>query len=130
MGLLSEILESVVNEMARTYIDVDRIKADDTPLGEYCNDKMTYHVYDNNISIKDSYLIRKKSDMRDFLETVRKLYPTNTVLICRSDRSLIREWRAHNHFYNLGIFRSRTVNVDLDYPQKWYMNVIYFLLGW
>ena len=37
----------------------------------------------------------------------------------RSSESLEAEWGVHNVLYRLGIFRSRTKDVGLNFPQKW-----------
>ena len=42
---------------------------------------------------------------------------------------MILEWEAHNFLYWLGINHDKTSDVDLDYPQPWYMKVGYWVLG-
>jgi len=62
------------------------------------------------------------------LDEIQKLYPSH-VAFKRSRKSMILEWRAHNLLYRLGIKKSKTADVDLEYPQPWYMKVIYWILG-
>lgn len=47
----------------------------------------------------------------------------------RSNKSLIREWITHNNLYKLNLYRDRTASVDLNYPQKWYMKITYFIFS-
>jgi hypothetical protein len=42
---------------------------------------------------------------------------------------MAREWAAHNLLWDLNIYRSRTKDIDLNYPQKWYVRLGYFILG-
>ena len=44
-------------------------------------------------------------------------------------KSLCREWACHNAAYSLGIRRGKTKDVDLDYPQKWYVRAAYWVIG-
>lgn len=85
-------------------------------------------VTENNINITDSYTYSKKS-FKQILNEIKK-YSTNCkVTINRSINNLCREWATHNLLYNLHLFRSHTKDVDLNYPQKWYINLIYFIFG-
>jgi hypothetical protein len=83
----------------------------------------------NNISIIDSYKIKKRSDQNALISELRSLYTDdkNNVLDNRSDFSLICEWRTHNLLYALHVLRDHTGTVDLEYPQPWYMKVGYFI---
>jgi hypothetical protein len=36
---------------------------------------------------------------------------------------------VHNRLYKLHILRDRTKDVDLEYKQKWYLKVLYSILG-
>lgn len=87
-----------------------------------------YTITDNNINIKDSYLYPKKMFSIVF-NTLRKDHPNNNVLLHRTDKSMAREWAAHNLLWDLNIYRSRTKDIDLNYPQKWYVRLGYFILG-
>lgn len=80
---------------------------------------MNYILTKNNLHIDDSWQVRKK-DMKKQLYQIRYCYehPEN---ICsdvwlRTYNSLISEWVCHNALYRLGLWRSRTKDVDLDYP--------------
>lgn len=72
-----------------------------------------------NTHILDSASVRSKADMREFLLKVRA-QSSPDMAVCRRDlESMIREWRSHNLFYQLHIFRSRTKDVDLELCQSW-----------
>lgn|SRR5574344_365952 len=89
---------------------------------------VTVNVTDNNIHIVDSYIYSEK-DFQEILDTIDYYYCHNAVLINRSECSLKLEWAAHNFMYLLHISRARTKDVDLDWPQKWYVKVFYAVVG-
>lgn len=86
-------------------------------------------VTKNNIHIPDSYKVRNVNTMRAVLLREKALHPDCEVFKHRTTESLVREWRAHNRLYRLGIFKNRTKDVDLEWPQTWWMKVGYFILG-
>lgn len=45
----------------------------------------------------------------------------------RSSKSIVREWVVHNAMYRLGLFRSRTESVDLNWPLPWWESIIYWI---
>ena len=84
----------------------------------------------DNTHIEDSYTITKKEDMKEILEFLRDGTPEDYVIHIRSLKSQIREWRAHNLLYKLGLFKSRTKDVDLDInADKLFYKVGYFILS-
>lgn len=85
-------------------------------------------ISENNIQIKDGYTY-SKYDFWTVLLPLREWYPYNNVLTHRSDRSLMAEWSVHNFLYNIGLFRSRTKDVDLNYPIPLYESVLYLIVG-
>lgn len=88
-----------------------------------------YKIQNNNIHIQDSYLIHKKSEMNELLLTIKQEYPNLLVFEKRSINSLIREWRAHNLLYKLGLFKNRTKDVDLDIYETALRRICYFILS-
>ena len=86
------------------------------------NDRIT--LSRENTHIFDSYLIRGKAEMRAFLEEIRKKCDPDMAVAVRSMKSLICEWRSHNLFYYLHVFRSRTKDVDLERQQSWWREVV------
>ena len=69
-----------------------------------------------------------KARFRPELERIQNLYPDHAVWH-RPMKALCREWACHNAAYSLGIRRGKTKDVDLDYPQKWYVRAAYWVIG-
>ena len=87
-----------------------------------------------NTHVFDSYLIRSKEDIRAFLEEIREQSDPDMAIMQRTLNSLIAEWRSHNLFYYLHVFRSRTKDVDLERTQSWwreaFCRVVSFFYFW
>lgn len=81
----------------------------------------------DNIHITDSYKIAKKK-FKEYLLNYKNEYPDCKVFK-RGIFILIMEWSTHNFLYKLGLWKSRTKDVDLDYPHKWYIEILYFFTG-
>ena len=84
-------------------------------------------MYDStNIKIIDSYKVRTKKEMIVILRQfqIRTRYKSR-----RSLNSWIKEWKAHNRLYRLGLFRSHTVDCDLEENEKWWRLLAYQILG-
>lgn len=90
---------------------------------------MEYKVSNDNIHITDSYKITDADDMYSVLDSIRFAHPNCRVFKKRGYESMIREWKSHNRLYRLGLWKEHTKDVDLNWPQKWYEKVIYFILG-
>jgi hypothetical protein len=73
-----------------------------------------------NTHIVDSCCVISKQAMRDYLLKLRESVPDEMAVCQRDVESMVREWRSHNLFYKLHIFRSRTHDVDLEVKQAWY----------
>jgi len=73
-----------------------------------------------NTHIVDSFLVISKPAMRDYLTQVRTSVSPEMAVCKRDLESQVHEWRAHNFFYKLHVFRSRTHDVDLELKQPWY----------
>lgn len=89
---------------------------------------ITYKILSNRVKIINSYKITDRSKMKEILYAIQHNHPECTSFK-RSYESLIAEWRAHNRLYRWGIKRSHTADVDLNYSLKWYMELIYRILG-
>lgn len=88
----------------------------------------TITVTEYNIHIDNSYRIDKRKDIKEVIEFIYENY-NNKVIENRSQKSCVEEWITHNNLYKLNLFESHTISVDLDYPQKWYMPIIYKILS-
>ena len=89
-------------------------------------------VSTNNIHIDNSYTIERRADMKIILQELKEELINNSITIDtpfnrRSTKSMIKEWVAHNNAYKLNYKRERTSSVDMNYPQKWYVKVLYFV---
>ena len=79
-------------------------------------------VYDDrrtgnpSFQILDSYRIRNNSVKREVIRAMLAYSDANPTEPAwrRTERSLLREWLAHNFAYRIGFLRSRAQNVDLD----------------
>ena len=85
----------------------------------------TVKVYEHDVQIPDSYKVSKK-DFKTILRRLRKEYPENPVLNERGLYGMAWEWATHNFLYKLGIKRSSTKDVDLDYPRNIFVCLTYF----
>ena len=88
---------------------------------------MEYKVSQNSIKLIDSYLVSKRAFSTELWQ-IRGKEPS-LPLWERSERSLHCEWATHNLLYALGMWRSRTKDVDLNFEQKWYMKLAYGVVG-
>lgn len=79
------------------------------------------------IGITDSYKY-SKYEFDKLLDDLKLLYPDSPVWN-RTYTSLKAEWATHNLLYNLHLFRVSTKDVTLDYPQKFYMRILYYFFG-
>ena len=88
---------------------------------------MKYKILGDRVKLFDSYAVSKKKFTKE-LNSIRNLHPA-CLLWNRSESSLRREWAAHNLAYALGINRDKTKDADLNFEQKWYEKLGYFIVG-
>lgn len=77
---------------------------------------MLYSITSNNLHIINSFDYRKD----EMLSTLFKIcfLHANSQVWKRSFDSLENEWCVHNALYRLHILRSRTVDVNLNFPNR------------
>ena len=85
-------------------------------------------VTENNIHITDSAFLSER-DADCLLYRIAAVYPSCPVVINRSHGSMMREWASHTLLYKLHILRSHTKDVDLNYPQRWWVSLAYNVFG-
>lgn len=86
--------------------------------------EIEYDLY--NVRIKNSYKVRNKEYMRLILT----LFKINTGFESkRSINSWIKEWQAHNRLYRFGLFKTHTVDCDLEENEKLHRLLAYQVLG-
>lgn len=94
------------------------------------NKYLKVDLSEDNVKIYKSYKLVKTEDIKAFLEKLIKKHSEDGFVITkRSLKSMIYEWKGHNLLFYLHLFRSHTTDVDLEYPQKWYMKAMWFCLG-
>ncbi len=90
-------------------------------------ENIDYTVSPSNIHLESSFQVSKEDFERELL-ALRERHPESQVWN-RSIDSLKHEWAAHNAFHALGILRSQTAHTDLNWPQPWFIRVVYDLIG-
>lgn len=88
----------------------------------------TITVSDNCVTVFDSYKTTKRSLIKEVLSYVASKAPNN-VIQHRSINSLCNEWIAHTRLYNMGIAKSHTRNVDMEYPISTLHSLAWTILG-
>ncbi len=90
---------------------------------------MKYKFTPENVTIYNSHLIRNEKEMEACLLKIRQENPAEGAVIHRrSITSLVNEWKAHNFLYDLSLYRSHTVHVDLN-DEPWQRRLAYWLLA-
>lgn len=87
-----------------------------------------FGISENNVTIYNSYRIKRKSLIKHIIKSFKQEYPNHNVSKI-STFLLVNEWATHNLFYNLGIYRNRTKDTDLNVGKKWYINIVYSIIG-
>ncbi len=84
-------------------------------------------IYDNkDIKIINSYKIKTEREMIAILKTFKNRTGFQSK---RTLKSWIKEWKAHNRLYKLGLFKSHTIDCDLEENEKWWRLLAYQILG-
>ena len=91
-------------------------------------------VTETNTHINGSCFVRSKEAIREYLRRLRDQSPETMAVNRRDIESQLHEWRSHNFFYQLHVFRSRTKDVDLELKQTWwrelFCRVVSFFYFW
>lgn len=95
----------------------------------YGNLTLTVYVGETNTQIKDSYQVKKRSDMEIILNLIRfqcdKEEDKSLAINKLSLKTMIQEWRAHNLIYSLRLWKSHTRDVDLNTDKKLWEKILY-----
>jgi len=83
----------------------------------------------NNIHIRDSYLVKSDEDKIEILDAIISSDEYIKENHNRSRGSYLREWKAHNVLYEWGIAPSRTASVDLNEDEGLFRRICYFFLS-
>lgn len=95
----------------------------------YKDKALKINIEKDNTCIIDSYQIKTSKDMKTILYLIRYEAPSDYAINIRSIKGMIKEWRAHNLLYSLGILKDRTGSVDLNIGQPWYITMCYYILS-
>lgn len=83
-----------------------------------------------NTRIYNSARIYSRDSMKIVLQELRNSANSWNYAICKMSVSkLIHEWRVHNLFYKLHLFRSHTHDVDLNLNKPWFADMMYAALS-
>lgn len=94
----------------------------------YINDiTLECRVYENNISIIDSYQIKSDKDKEDVIEDLLNAFVWFKEY--RTTKDMLDEWRVHNFCYSINFKRSHTQTVDLELQQSRFHKFIYKLVS-
>lgn len=88
-----------------------------------------YLASSNNVHIIDSYRYHKRKQINTILDVIFRFEYNSPVFANRERWSLASEWRAHTRLYKLGLWKSHTKDVDLNWPIKWYEVILYNIFG-
>lgn len=103
--------------------------------------KLKFSIYNllitvskGTVVVKDSYKVKDRGTIVKVLNMIKEYVEdygegVSTVFDHRSIKSLAREWVAHNNLYSLGYKEKETGSVDFNYPQQWYISIVYWLLS-
>ena len=89
--------------------------------------KNTLIRYDETVvTIVDSYKVTYEEDMYDILADF--IYETK-YHSKRNINSWLKEWKAHNRLYKLGLFISHTKDCDFEENESWWKLLVYEIIG-
>lgn len=79
-----------------------------------------------NIRILDSYKVHSAA----YMQMILNMFMIKTDFRSkRTIKSWIKEWKAHNRLYRLGLFKSHTKDCDLEENEKTHRLIAYEILG-
>jgi integrase len=87
---------------------------------------MNINYSKDNTHVEDSYKV-KDIDI-EVMQIIRERQYRG-LPISRTFDSYVREWKGHNRLYKLHLFRSHTKDVDLEEPSKWYLEIVWLIIG-
>lgn len=85
------------------------------------------NVIPANLHLIDSYKVSKKK-FNSELKQIKAFHPDSEVWN-RGFAQMKLEWATHNALHSLGILKSHTKDVDLNYPQGFVVRAFYAITG-
>lgn len=89
--------------------------------------KITYSK--DNTHIEDSYKLTDRKMIAKEVDIIREERYIRRYPVTRTKESYINEWVAHNKLYERNYKVDHTKDVDIEEPGKWYLEIIWFILG-
>ena len=87
---------------------------------------VTIRFNENGVNILKSYEV---TNVKDMIIVLRIFKISTGYQSKRNLKSWIKEWKAHNRLYKLGLFKSHTTDCDLEENEKWWRLLAYQFLG-
>lgn len=85
---------------------------------------------ENNTKIIDSYKLKTNQKIEAIAYEIELTRLQKKIPQTRTIKSYVREIKAHNRLYKLGLFRSRTKDTDLEENIKKWKEILYRIIGW
>lgn len=94
-------------------------------------DKVNILYYEDSTKITNSYLLNDEEieKVASLIEFSRHCKYDWKCIYLRNQKSYIQEIKAHNRLYNLGIFKTHTIDTDLNEQMNILEKFIYWLIG-
>lgn len=83
-----------------------------------------------NVNINNSYLIETTREKKEVINYILETASDHGITFKRSIKSWLREWKAHNVLFKLGIKKQQTRSVDLNEDENLFRRIGYFLISW
>ena len=90
--------------------------------------EMVCDVSKDLTTIHHSYLMNEE-DVEDLIDEIIATRKKKKYKVTRSKESYVREVKAHNRLYKLGLFKKHTMHTDLQENIVWWKEFIYWIIG-
>lgn len=78
-------------------------------------EELDYILSKENLHIVDSYLIEDPMEMENYIHLIRVTKARPDYAISKLPmKYMVDEWKAHNLYYKMGLWRSHTKDVDIN----------------
>ena len=99
--------------------------------GQNFKENVSIFYYTDSTKVTNSYLLTKEEikKVAEQIEFSRHVTYDWKCLHIRTANSYKYEIKAHNNLYNLGLFKSHTIDTDLNENMTIFEKIAYFILG-
>ena len=84
---------------------------------------------DSNTKIYDSYKLRNDAQITCLVVMIIRTRRALNLKITRDTKCYVREIKAHNKLYKMGLFKSHTKDTDLEEPISKNKRLIFNVIG-